>query len=55
MTAISCDWCAGWIERTNLGHAGFCSARCRDQDRQQRQLERDGRRAKRVAKRVEQW
>ncbi len=36
MSAATCDECTGWIEVSNRRFPGFCSTRCRDEDRARR-------------------
>lgn len=47
MSSVSCDWCAGWIEASNLRHPGFCCPGCRDADRAARQADPPRRRRNR--------
>jgi endogenous inhibitor of DNA gyrase (YacG/DUF329 family) len=28
MSAVTCDWCGGYVESSNHRHTGFCSADC---------------------------
>jgi len=48
MTTVSCLWCDGWIEASNLRWPGYCSPSCRNADRQHRQAEQDHRRQARA-------
>lgn len=51
MSTVSCCWCEGWIDASNLRWPGYCSSPCRDLDRQHRQTEQDRRRQVRAAAR----
>lgn len=51
MSTAVCSWCDGYVEASNVRHPGFCSADCRDADRQHRQDEHDRRRQVRAAAR----
>lgn len=44
MSTISCDWCGGWIDSSNLRWPGYCSAACRDLARLARQARQATRR-----------
>jgi hypothetical protein len=41
VSVVSCDYCAGWIDESNLRWPGFCSPGCRDRARQERHTGRD--------------
>lgn len=47
MSAVACSWCDCWIDRSNNGHAGYCSPQCRDRDHADRLLRRETRKAER--------
>ena len=48
MTTVSCLWCDGWIESSNLRWPGYCSSPCRNADRADRQAEHERRRQARA-------